>query len=101
MKRYTVGLEPEAQADFDDIYGWIARAAGLSVADAFTERLRNYCEKLDVTPLRARPRDDLMPGLRVVTFEKSVSIAYRVQNDRVDILRFAYRGRDLKRLFPD
>jgi plasmid stabilization system protein ParE len=42
----------------------------------------------------AVPRDDIRPGLRVVGFERRATIAFRVEDDRVTILRIFHGGRD-------
>ena len=96
MKRYAVRFEPEARADFDSIYGWIAEQGGLAVADGFAERLRIFCLSLDRMPMRGTPRDEVMAGLRTLTFERAVQIAYLIGEAQVDILRLAYRGRLLE-----
>lgn len=98
MKRYTVRFEPEARVDLDDIYFWIAEHGGVAVADRFTERLRTYCESLDVFPMRGSALDYAKPGARTVTFEQSVQIAFVVGDGRVDILRMTYRGRAVETL---
>ena len=99
MKRYRVGYEPEARADLDDIYTWIAREGGVQIADGFIFRLRTFCDGLEHSPLRVPIRNDLKLGVRMVAFEKSVTVAFLVSGDRVDIVRFLYRGRNLTDAF--
>lgn len=43
-------------------------------------------------------RDDLFPGLRVVGFERRVTIAFHVGADTVTFLRILYGGRDIDTL---
>ena len=40
-------------------------------------------------------RDDLLPGLRVVGFERRVSIAFHIDGERVTFDRILYGGRDI------
>jgi len=99
VKHYKVGYEAEASRDLDDIYFWIAENGGEGIATAFEQRLRAWCEGLDLFPMRGEARDDLMPGLRIVTFERSVSVAYLIGDQTVDIVRFLSRGRSLETAF--
>jgi len=41
-------------------------------------------------------RDNLRPGLRVIGFERRVTIAFHITSDRITIDRVLYGGRDLK-----
>ena len=75
------------------------RKGGIRIADNFVARLNVFCDRLDLAPLRGPVRDDLQTGIRIVTFEKSVSVAYLVSDDRIDVVRFLYRGRDLSEAF--
>lgn len=100
-KRFKVAIRPRAQDDLTDIEHWIGAHGGPKTAERFVDRLLDYCDDLTLFPLRATSRDDLRPGLRIVTFEKSVSVAYAVGDDTVIILRFVYRGRELTAIFGD
>lgn len=46
-------------------------------------------------------RDDLQAGLRIVGFERRVTIAFHVGPTTVTIDRVLYGGRDLDRVFGD
>jgi toxin ParE1/3/4 len=50
-------------------------------------------------PERGRRRDDLRPGLRIIGFDRWVTIAFHVAGDRIIIDRIFYGGRDLTRAF--
>jgi toxin ParE1/3/4 len=45
-------------------------------------------------PSRGRRRDDILPGLRVIGFERRVNIAFVVTADTVFIEGIFYGGRD-------
>jgi len=47
-------------------------------------------------PYRGSPRDDLQPGIRILVFERRTTIAYRIREDAVQILRIFYAGRDFR-----
>lgn len=63
-------------------------------AQRFTDRIWAACEKIGNAPLGGRPRDDLLPGLRTVPFEKKAIIAYRVDGETVEIVNVFYGGSD-------
>lgn len=58
----------------------------------YLERIEAYCRTLSAFPERGTLRDDLRPGLRLVGFEKRVTIAFRVMPGRVMIYRVLYGG---------
>jgi Plasmid stabilization system protein len=92
---HRLTFEPEALEDLDQIQWWIAAHGGQVTADRFTERLITFCQALELFPQRGTDRSDIRPGLRVVTFERSVTVAFRVTDARVAIVGMSYRGRDL------
>jgi toxin ParE1/3/4 len=47
-------------------------------------------------PMRGTKRDDILPGLRTIGFERRVTIAFRVLKARVEIVTIAYGGRDFE-----
>lgn len=44
---------------------------------------------------RGTVRDRVVPGLRIIGFERSASIAFRVVGDTVEIIRVLRRGQDI------
>ena len=86
MKRRNVVIAPEARADLLALYDWIADAVSPSVALGYLERLERYVQRLDTASERGTAREDLRPGLRVLGFERRVTIAFRVERDRVTVL---------------
>ena len=98
MKVYEVVLSPEAQADLLDLYDWVAEQASPIVALRYVERIEDQLRGYAYAPERGHRRDDLRPGLRVAGFERRVTIAFMVEEDRTTILRLAYGGRDWESL---
>ena len=43
---------------------------------------------------RGHRRDDIRPGLRIIGFERRVTIAFMVQDQRATFLRIFYGGRN-------
>lgn len=71
----------------------------VATAEQFVRRIRNRCARIGLLPIGGRARDDLGPGLRFTTFERSVVIAYRVDTNRVEITNLFGRGRDYQRFY--
>lgn len=94
MKRRRVELSEEARADLIALYDWIAEAAGPATALSWTERLEGWCMGFELASERGHLREDIRPGLRIVGFERRVTVALVVEDDRVIILRVFYAGRN-------
>jgi toxin ParE1/3/4 len=92
-------VAPEAEADLDDIWCYIARKSGsLEIADRFTEFLSDRFYLLANHPYIGRRRDEeLRPGLRSFPVRDYV-ILYRIEKDDVLILRILHGSRDIKAL---
>ncbi|WP_306127169.1 hypothetical protein [Roseitalea sp. MMSF_3516] len=54
---------------------------------------------LRIRPRRRARRDDLLPGLRIVGFERRITIAFTIDDDTVTFLRFFYGGQDWEDAF--
>ncbi|MBP2548690.1 plasmid stabilization system protein ParE [Neorhizobium galegae] len=99
MKRYVVRLMPEAETDLLDIYLFVRERSGsAAVATSYLARIRRFLAALETGPHRGTVRRDVREGLRVIGFERAISVAFIVENDSIVILRLAYRGHliDLK-----
>lgn len=94
-------FSPEARDDLLNLYDYIAEASGEDRALGYLERIETYCRGFGRFPVRGRRRDDLFPGLRVIGFERRVTIAFHVDSSRVVIDRVLYGGRDLSALRDD
>lgn len=89
---------PEAGDDLEQLYLFIAERSDPERAMAYVDRIETYCRKFGDFPERGTRRDDLFPGLRVVGFERRVTIAFRVDTETVTFLRILYSGRDVDAL---
>ena len=87
-----------ASRDFDSIYGWVIDSASRRTADRYAARLQTFCRRLTRYPKRAEVRDDILPGVRLIGFEKSVTVVFVIDESaqEVRILRLLYRGRRLE-----
>ncbi|CAN5379610.1 hypothetical protein BH10PSE7_BH10PSE7_22810 [soil metagenome] len=94
MIRRGVIFSPEAQDDLSRLYEWISEAAGEAIADAYIDRLERYCLGFDLASERGLLREDIRPGLRIVGFERRITIAFMVDETSATILRLFYGGRN-------
>lgn len=94
MKQRTVIYAPEARDDLIALYQWIAVRANPDIALGYIERIEKYCNGLDLASERGHRRDDIRDGLRIVGFEKRVTIAFMVADHAVTILRIYYGGQN-------
>ncbi|MBC8129967.1 MAG: type II toxin-antitoxin system RelE/ParE family toxin [Rhizobiaceae bacterium] len=101
MQRLDVFFRPEALTDLQAIYRAVLDVSRSDmIASRFVERMMMRCRKIGDVPRGGRARDDLLPGLRTVPFERSAVIAYRVA-DQVEIPNVFYGGRDYEALYRD
>jgi plasmid stabilization system protein ParE len=91
---YRVVFSPEAENQLIALYHYIADAASPDIAARYTENIINYCDSLQISPLRGTMRNDIRPGLRVTNYKKRTVIAYAVSSDLVSILGVFYGGQD-------
>ena len=91
---YSVVFSPEAEEQLVALYHYIADAASPETAARYTEGIVDYCNSLQISPLRGTMRDDIRPGLRVTNYKKRTVIAYAVDADSVSVLGVFYGGRD-------
>ena len=93
-----VVFAPEARDDLTDLYRFIAERSNSDRAMAYVDRIEAHCRGFSDYAERGLRRDDLFPGLRVVGFERRVTIAFHVDADTVTFLRILYGGRDIDAL---
>jgi toxin ParE1/3/4 len=89
---------PRAVRQIGSLHDYIASRAGVARADAFVGRIVTYCRGLGTFPARGAKRDDLLPGLRTISFERRATIAFVTMPDRVVIEGVFYGGQDFERV---
>lgn len=91
-----VVFRPQAEADLIGLYEYIAERSGHRIAGGYIDRIEEACMALATFPKRGRRRDDVLPGLRTIGFERRVTIAFRVLESQVEIVTIAYAGRNFE-----
>ena len=93
-------IAPEAEAELDDIWFYIAKESGsIEIADRVVDSVTDRFVLLTRFPRMGRRRDeDLRPGLRSFVVGEYV-IIYRLEDEEVLILHVIRGSSDLKALF--
>jgi len=85
----------------DRLHRYIADRAGEGIADGYVDRIVTSCRGLSIFPLRGKARDDLLPGLRTIGFERRATIAFMVTTDVVLVEGVFYGGQDFEAKFRE
>lgn len=96
-----VRFRPEALQDLSEIHDYVADNAGAVVAARYLGRIEQACVALASLPERGTLREDLGAGLRIVGFERRVTIVFRVLAGDVQIVRVLAAGRDVDSTVED
>jgi toxin ParE1/3/4 len=97
VRRHRVAFRPAAERDLLRLYEYIASEGSIENAAAFIERIEEACLSLRISPERGTRRDDIRPRLRIMGFERRVTIAFQVGRAEVVIVRILYAGQDYER----
>lgn len=95
MSRFRVS--PEAEADLDDVWIYIARSSGsIDTASRVIDRITEQFWLLASHPYLGRSRDhDLRPGLRSLLAGEYLIVHRILEDNTVLILRVVHGRRDL------
>ena len=92
---YRVRLHELAEAELDKIYSDIRDEAGPVVAGNYVGGLYDFFEGLTTFPARGTVRAGPIPGLRIIGYRRTASIAFVVEADLVTILGVFRRGQNV------
>jgi toxin ParE1/3/4 len=85
---------PAADRQMQELHDYIALHSSESMADGYIDRIERYCGRLADFPHRGTPRDEILPGLRTIGFERRVTVAFTLTIDTVLIEGIFYGGQD-------
>ena len=94
MRERNVVISPEARDDLIALYDWIAAAAHPATALGYIDQIEAFLKGMRLASERGTRRDDIRAGLRIVSFERRVTVAFTVEAASVVILRIFYAGRN-------
>ncbi|MGO4452042.1 type II toxin-antitoxin system RelE/ParE family toxin [Phyllobacterium sp. TAF24] len=92
---YKVVFHPSAEQELVELYDYIEINVSAERAQTFLFNIRDYCLGFSTFPKRGTVRDDIMSGVRVIGYRRSISIAFAVTADTVVILGVFYAGRNV------
>jgi len=85
----------EAVDDLDSLFCYIAEKSSIEIADGYLARIERLCLSLGRLPKRGAAVAGNVSDLRTIGFEHRVTVLFRVREERVEILRILYGGRDI------
>jgi len=88
-----VAFHPLALSDLEALDDFIAHDSPERAA-SFVGRIRQFCESLAEFPERGRLREDFGAGIRTLSFERRIVVAYRLERRTVVVQRVFYAGQD-------
>jgi toxin ParE1/3/4 len=97
MAPNRVVFSRRADRRLNELYDYISDQSSPAIAIGYIRRIRAACLALADFPERGHPRNDIAPGLRIVTMERRVTIVYRAEAAQVRIVTIAYAGRNFLR----
>lgn len=97
MKTYQIILHERAESELRQLYLDFAGddKAGPVVAWHYVSGIRHFIAELATFPKRGTVREGLVPGLRIIGYRRSVSIAFVVEEAHVLVLGVFYGGQDI------
>jgi len=99
VQRLPVIYADDARNDLSAIFAIVLEMSGSIVtAERFVRRIEERCNRIGDAPRGGAPRDDILPGMRIVPFEKRAVIMYFVEADSVIISNIFYGGADYEAL---
>ena len=96
-RRYQVIFDERAHSDLVGIQSYLSDARSDAFAENFVARIVTFCESLRTIPHRGTQLTIDGVSLRIVSWHRSVTVAFQV-NDKtqsVFVLAILYRGRDV------
>ena len=99
---YEIKLTEQAERDLEGIIEYTYREWGPEQVDRYMAQLGSTIDLLEERPSRrGRSLDELKPGLRYLRHEQHYFVFYRVEEQRVEIVRILHQRRDWRRLLHE
>lgn len=92
-EKFAINFAPNAERNLEDIEEYIRENGDPKAAEGVIDEILNVCSALQTMPRIGKTRDELAPGVRSITSGNYV-IYYRVNEQRIDILRVWHGHRD-------
>ena len=94
MISYDVQFSPHALKQLERIYCYVAGKSSPVTALRFVSSIKDHCQTLSLIPYRGVPRDDIWPGLRLIGFQQSINIVFKITEESIIIVGIYYGGQN-------
>lgn len=91
-------IKATARAELAQIYDYSVAEFGPKVAEAYLTGLRNAFERLLEFPFMGTIYPDVTPEVRVI-LHRSHRVFYRIESDKVLVVRILHKMRDARTVF--
>ena len=95
MKVYEVRFRAQARHDMITQLRYLSEKASPTIAHNYLIRIKTFCLSLATFPQRGTEIPGNLPGIRMVGFERRVTILFRIEENSVRILRVLFGGQDI------
>jgi len=95
---YQLVISELAKAQLEALYYYIAEHGSADIAKHYIKEIVDYFNNLCIFSLRGTLRNDLRSGLRITSYRKRVTIAFKAQENKVIIIDIFYAGQDYETL---
>ena len=92
-----IKLSLQAVEDLKEIWLYIANDSP-AIADKFVDEIYSRCKTVSDNPDIGRRRDNLIPGIRSISFKRYI-LFYRKGKDKIEIIRILSAYRDFESIF--
>lgn len=96
VRRYQVRFSARAQADLREISEYLHSQGGGKAAIDYVDSIIDHCLRFETFPARGLACDHIRPGMRMVGYRRKATIAFRIKDDVVTIIRVFHGGRDIR-----
>jgi toxin ParE1/3/4 len=96
-----VVFTPRAIRHLENLHDYLCDKASERTADIYVGRIVAGCQKLSLFPQRGTRRDDVLPGLRTIGFERRATIAFMIDGERVLVEGIFHGGMDFESTLRD
>lgn len=94
MTPHEIVFSAQAGHQLRALSRYLTLEASPLVAKRYLNRLTDFCHSLSRFPYRGLPRSEVLPGLRTITYGRSVTIAYLIDENTVVIMGIYTGGQD-------
>ena len=74
---------------------YLSEKASPTIAHNYLMRIKSFCLSLETFPQRGTELPGNPPGIRMVGFERRVTILFRIEENAIRILRVLFGGQDI------